>query len=270
MRIMSLFLAATVGLTAVPALSHEFWISPQTYTVPAGGQLIADIRVGQFFEGSAYSFIPQRFTRFDLVMGDTVTPVDGRVGDRPALKMDAPADGLVTVVHQTGDSTLTWDDPALFDQFVRHKDFPWVLDINKERGIPETGFSERYSRYGKSLIAVGNGEGADREVGMETEIVALANPYTDELPDGLPVLVLYQGKPRADTQVEVFTKTSHGEVEDLFYRTDAEGKAMIPVKPGVEYLVDAVVMRELQQKVLKDPVWESLWASLTFRMPEAQ
>ena len=268
MRLSPLVLSAALVCAALPALAHEFWISPQTYTVPAGGQLVADIRVGQSFAGPAYAFIPQRFERFDLVMGDKVIPVEGRIGDRPALNMTAPAEGLVSVVHQTGDNLITWDKSGMFESFVEHKDFAWALDENKQRGIPETGFAERYSRYGKSLIAVGSGAGQDREVGLETEIVALANPYTDDISGGLPVLVLYQGEPRADTQVEVFAKAADGTVEDIFYRTDAKGEAVIPVSPGFEYLVDAVVIRPLKQKVQTDPVWETLWASLTFKAPE--
>ena len=268
MRLPLILLSAAFFVTAMPAMSHEFWISPQTYTIASGGQLVADLRVGQNFAGSAYAFIPQRFARFDLVQDGKVVPVEGRVGDRPALAMEAISDGLVTVVHQTGNSLLTWDEAKKFEEFVKHKDFPWVLEENKTRGIPEAGFSERYSRYGKSLIAVGEGKGSDSEVGLLTEIVALANPYTDDISDGFPVRVLYEGKPRADTQVEVFAKAADDTVEDLFYRTDDKGEVTIPVKPGVEYLVDAVVIRPLQQRVRKDPVWETLWASLTFKVPE--
>jgi len=257
-----------MSFAALPASSHEFWISPESYSVPPGGQLVADIRVGQSFKGSAYPYIPQQFKRFDLVMGDKVVPVEGLTGDRPALGMMAPAEGLVTVVHQTGDSNLTYSDASKFETFVTHKDFAWALEANIERGIPETGFGERYSRYGKSLIAVGNGAGMDREVGMETEIVALANPYTDDLAEGMPVRVLYQGAPRADTQVEVFARAPDGTVTDSLHRTDADGVARIPVEAGVEYLIDSVVMRPLEQKVRTDPVWESLWASLTFKVPQ--
>lgn len=268
MRLSSFIVLAAMSFAALPASSHEFWISPKSYTVPAGGQLLADIRVGQSFEGPAYPFIPQRFKRFDLVMGDAVVPVEGLTGDRPALGMAAPGVGLVTVVHQTSDSNLTYTDASKFEDFVTHKDFAWALDANKERGIPETGFRERYSRYGKSLIAVGDGAGNDREVGLETEIVALANPYNDDLSGGMPVRVLYQGTPRADTQVEVFSRAPDGTVTDSFHRTDAKGVAVIPVEAGFEYLVDSVVMRPLEQVNETDPVWESLWASLTFKTPE--
>ena len=266
MRYLPFFLFVILS-TALPAAAHEFWISPKDYTVAPGGQVEADIRVGQNFKGGAYSFVPDKIVRFDLVQGDTVTPVTGVVGDRPALSMVAPDEGLVVVVHQTTDYILTYSEAEKFVNFVTHKNFAGVLDEHKARGLPETGFRERYSRFGKSLIAVGAGEGADRAVGMETEIVALANPYTDDLSAGFPVQVLYQGAVRPSVQVELFEKAGDGVVAVTQYTTDADGRVTFPVVPGREYLVDSVVMRALVPTEEKGPVWESLWASLTFRVP---
>jgi uncharacterized GH25 family protein len=269
MRILPFYLSAMLAV-AVPATAHEFWISPEDYTVTTSDQLLADIRVGQNFKGNAYSFIPKNIVRFDLVIEGKVVPVEGRMGDRPALNIMAPSEGLITVVHQTSESFLNYSEAVKFANFVAHKDFTEVLQEHKARGLPEVGFRERYSRFAKSLIAVGHGEGADRNVGLLTEIVALANPYVDDVSAGFPVLVLYQDSPRTDTQVELFDKAPDGKVTVTKLRTDDAGKAMIPVESGHEYLVDAVVMRALEPEAENDPVWESLWASLTFKMPEAE
>lgn len=228
---------------------------------------MADLRVGQMFSGAAYAYIPATFERFELVQGERVVAVSGRAGDLPALTMPAPAEGLWVIVHQTGNSVLTWNEWEKFESFLRHKDAVWVLDEHRARGLPETGFRERYSRYAKSLVAVGHGRGADRPVGLLTEIVALANPYTDDLAQGLPVRVLYEGRPRANAQVEIFARAPDGTVSDSFTRTDAEGVAVIPVAPGTEYLIDAVVLRPVAEEGPRAAVWESLWASLTFRVP---
>ncbi|MDU8910441.1 DUF4198 domain-containing protein [Aestuariicoccus sp. MJ-SS9] len=260
--------AALVLAGAIPALAHEFWIEPENYEVAADAPLTAALRVGENMKGSAYAYVPPNFRRFDLVMGDMVVPVEGRAGDRPALNMAAPAEGLAVVVHQTRDYLLTYRDWAKFENFTTHKDFAWAMARHDERGLPRTDFREQYSRYGKALIAVGTGAGADREVGLLTEIVAEANPYTDDLSGGFPVQVLYEGAPRADTQIELFEKAPDGTVEATLHRTDAEGRAVLPVKPGHEYLVDSVVMREMEPASDTDPVWESLWASLTFKVPE--
>ncbi len=252
---------------ALPASAHEFWIEPTAYAVPEGGDLVANIRVGEDFEGAAYSYIPPNFTRFDIVMGDAVNAVEGRPGDRPALQMPAPEAGLAIVVHQTKAYNLVYDSFEKFENFVTHKDAAWALARFTERGLDPENVRESYTRYGKSLMAVGDGAGADREVGLLTEIVALANPYTEALTDGLPVRVLYEGAPRAQAQVELFARAPDGSVTVSLHETDAEGIAVLPAEAGVEYLADAVVIRELEAALETDPTWESLWASLTYKIP---
>ena len=159
-------------------------------------------------------------------------------------------------------------DPQKFLNFVAHKDFPGLPQAHEDRGLPPKGFQESYRRFVKSLIAVDGGTGADRVVGLETEIVALLNPYTDDLSDGMPVRVLYQNAPKANAQVEVFDRAPGGNVSVAIYTTDAEGRAVIAVQPGHEYLVDSVVLRSTGNDDFNaGPVWESLWAPLTFAVP---
>lgn len=254
-------------LTAAPLAAHEFWISPQAYTIDVQDQLVADLRVGENFKGGASPYLPNRFVRFDLIHDNTIVPVAGRIGDRPALDNVAPGEGLVVIVHQTTNSFLTYRTMEKFENFVRHKDFAWALDAHTDRGLPDSGFREIYSRHGKSLIAVGDGAGADTEVGLVVEILALANPYTDDLSAGMPVRVLYGGAPRGNAQVELFAKGPDETVSVSLHRTDDAGEVFIPVEPGFEYLVDSVVMRPVSSTQDTDPVWESLWASLTFTVP---
>ncbi|MGB1209086.1 MAG: DUF4198 domain-containing protein [Paracoccaceae bacterium] len=255
----------TFGVAA--ARAHEFFIDAEPFVVPSGGVLTASLRVGEDFEGAAQAYLPPNFRRFDVVMGGQVVPVAGRAGDRPALNMPAPRDGLAVVVHVTRDYRLTYTNWSKFERFVTHKDAVWVLQAHQDRELNTDRVVERYSRYGKSLIAVGDGGGADASVGLLTEIVAEANPYTDPGLSVMPVKVLYQGQPRKDAQVEIFAKTAEGLVTVSTVRTDDTGRAQVPVVAGSRYLLDAVVLRPLAVDSLKDPTWESLWASLTFAVP---
>ena len=51
-------------------------------------------------------------------------------------------------------------------------------------------------------------------------------------------------------------------------RTDADGRALVPVTPGSEYLLDTVVMQPAPEpQAASDPLWLSYWASLTFQVP---
>ncbi len=263
----SLLLVMSV-LFALPLKAHEFWISPEKYMISPGDQLRAALRVGQEFEGSEYAYVPRNFRRFDLVQGGSWVPVEGRVGDRPALSSEIAAPGLVIVVHETSDSTLTYNDWQKFVNFVTHKAAEWVLAEHQSRGLPDKGFRERYSRYAKSLIAVGDGAGEDRAVGLLTEIVAEANPYTDDVSGGMPVRILYQDAPRDGAQLEVFEKAFDGTVSIVTYTADGDGRVIVPVKKGHWYLLDSVVLRALEPETENGPVWESLWAALTFQVPE--
>lgn len=255
-------------LTGAPVTAHEFWIDPAAFQIDSGENLVADLRVGQNFSGSAYSYIPNNFKQFYVAIGDATFPVEGRMGDRPALNMPAPATGLAVVVHQTTVNKLNYSEWEKFQNFVKHKAFDGLPQAHLDRGLPQAGFQESYDRYAKSLIAVGEGRGMDRAVGLETEIVALANPYTDDLGDGLPVKVLYQGAPRANAQVEIFDRPPQGDVVVTTTRTDDSGVATIPVQAGHTYLLDAVVLRDTGTDVPETgPVWHSLWAALTFAVP---
>ncbi len=257
-------------LLAPPAFAHEFWIDPLDFAPPPDAPVRAEIRVGQNFVGAGYSFNPQQFRRFDIVTADGVVPVEGRAGDRPALDMALPEPGLAILVHQTTDTRLRYTEWEKFVTFCTHKDFRWVLERHEARGLPRSDFRELYSRHAKALVAAGgDGAGQDRVVGLTVEIVALANPYTDDLSDGLPVQVVYQGQVRADVQVELFARDPDGEVSVSLHRTGPDGIARLPVVAGHSYLADHVVMRELDPgDDPAAPVWESLWASLTFAVPE--
>lgn len=269
MKILSaLSLVLSLATTSV-ALGHEFWLSPDDYSIAPDQNIVANLRVGQNFDGAPFSYIPSNFVRFEMINGDTVIEVKGRIGDRPALDMPVPNPGLWIVVHETSDSKLTYKEWAKFTDFVEHKDFPDTLMSHAERGLPQTDFRESYRRFVKSLIAVGGGVGTDRVVGMRTEFIAQANPYTDDTSNGLPVLVLFEGAPRTDVQVEIFERSPTGEVAVTTTRTDTNGIALIPVRRGHEYNLDAVVMLPLlAADPLLDPSWMSLWAGLTFSVPE--
>ena len=257
-----------LALWAVPAAAHEFWIDPQAHRVAPGAPLVADLRVGEMFDGPAYAYLPPTFERFDIVMGGAALPVQGRPGDRPALDMAVPWQGLAVVVHVTTDMTLVYDGWDRFAAFAVEKDATWALARHDARGLPRDAVRERYSRHAKALVAVGDGAGADRELGLAVELVALANPYVDDVARGLHVMALAAGAPRADAQVTLFARAPDGTVTRTHHRTDAQGRAVLPVAPGHAYLADHVVLREIAPDGPDGSAWESLWASLTFAVPE--
>lgn len=253
-------------LLAGSAIAHEFWIEPSQYQVEKNSVLEAYLRNGENFSGSPTVYLSGETTRFDVVTGDRTDPVVARQGDNPALKMQSPQAGLNIVVHQSSASTLAYTKWEKFQRFADHKDFPDILARHRERSLSESYFKEAYTRYSKSLIAVGNGAGSDRKTGLEIELVALQNPYTDDTTTGVKVIAYYQNKIHPNAQIELFEKSPEDEVEVTLHRTDDKGIVVLPVRPSHRYLVDTVVLREPSKELAKQKgvVWETLWASLTF------
>ena len=248
--------------------AHEFWIEPTQYRIEPESMIEAFLRNGENFAGSTESYHKGSTNRFELVSEGKIETITPRIGDDPALAVTAKQNGLHVVVHQSPISTLNYSKWEKFQRFADHKDFKNILARHKARGLSEQHFKEAYSRYSKSLVAVGDGSGNDQQTGLEIELVALRNPYTSDLTDGLKVAGYYQGKPRPDAQIELFEKSPDGEVTINLYRTDERGEVVIPVKSEHSYLVDMVVLREPSKSLAeeKNVVWETLWASLTFEV----
>ncbi|PHP29065.1 DUF4198 domain-containing protein [Limimaricola cinnabarinus] len=266
MRVMTVCLA----LLSTPVAAHEFWIEPLEWQIAADDMVRAELVNGDRFEGIRYAFLPQRFESFTLHANGAQRPVEGRLGARPALEMPAPAEGLLVAAYVSEPSVLTYDDRAVFDRFVDHKDLGAVAEDHAARGLPEVGFKEAFTRYSKALIGVGDAEGSDTRLGLATELVALDNPYTGALAEGLRVRLFMGDAPRAKAQVELFARDAEGAVELTLHRTDAEGVAVLPVEAGHDYLASAVVLREPSATLAEETgaVWESLWAALSFAVPD--
>ena len=232
-----------------------------------GETIVAAIRVGDDFSGASYSWFPRSIERAEAIQGGQATPIKGRIGDRPAISHPALGDGLAILVHETDDSTVRYSDWGKFQRFTDRKGFPEAQARHVERGGTEASVVEDYRRYAKSLVAVGSGAGADMAVGLDVEIVALANPY--EGAAEIPVRVLDRGEPAAGKRVEVFERAPSGEIEISVLTTDDDGVASIPVRPGHEYQVDSVFIDELDPPSGTGATWRTLWANLTFMVPEA-
>ncbi|AHM03624.1 hypothetical protein roselon_01234 [Roseibacterium elongatum DSM 19469] len=245
--------------------AHELWIDPASYRVAPGGTAAAQLRVGTEFRGVPQAYIPRRTVRIDVVSGGVPLPVDARIGDMPAFSIDEMPEGLAILVYETTAFDLTWGTWEQFVRFVDQKDLGDAAAMQAARGLDRIDVQEHYLRFAKSLIAVGNGTGADRVMGMRTELVALANPYTDDLSAGMPVQLWLDGVVRADAQIELFREAPDGAIDITLHRTDADGIAILPVESGHQYLVDSVAIEPMDPAAGAE--WRTLWASLTFEVP---
>ena len=254
--------------SAASVHAHEFWFLPEDFTVEAGAQVRANLRIGSHMVGPDLPYMPGHLPRFEVHLGDVVTPILARIGDMPAVNQAVPGTGLAVLVGETSDLLVTYAAIDKFRSFAEHKAMPQIVDQHKARGLPETDFSETFRRYAKSLVAIGDGAGSDRPIGLRIEIVALTNPYTDDMTKGMRLQVLMDGKPRTAAQLLLLATAADGTVTETPYVTDANGEITVAAQPGVTYLADSVDIFALPNNdSAAGPVWHSDWASLTYAVP---
>jgi len=257
-------------LSALPATAHELWIEPLAFQIQLDSKFEAHIVNGQEFNGMRLAYIPRRFENFVVVNDAGIQAIDGRIGDVPAVQADALPEGLNVLAYKSRVATVEYETYDKFQSFVDHKSLGITQEDHEARGLPLENFFEAYWRYSKSLVAVGDGAGADRRLGLETEIVALENPYADEIGDTLDVQLFYLEQPVADYQIEIFERDMEGAVTIQTVQTNDEGIASIPVRAAHDYMLDAVILREPSAELAEktQTVWETLWANMTFTVPE--
>ena len=253
---------------AHPVAAHEFWLDAQEYTLDVGQELLVDIRVGQDFKGNKYIFNPKQFYDFSVTDLNGKVPIEGRIGDMPAVAMVPENQGLQVLNHISTAQLLTYEDDGKFESFILDKGMDWVLEEHVARGLPAFGFGEGYSRFAKSLIAVGSGAGRDVRTGMPFELVAQQNPYTEDISDGLPVRLFWGANTISGIQIDIFRRPAGGgEIVKTIVVTDDTGLAIIPIIRGDVYMLNATHMIKPSDDDIErtTAVWHSLWASLTFK-----
>ena len=264
-QILVLLIALSVSSIAY---GHEFWIEAKDWRVEPGDEMQLSLRVGTEFKGLEQIYFPKKINRFEWVGPKDSAAFDGRLGDVPAGVMRPEQEGLYIIRHETKADLVNYESLEKFERFVVKKGFPKAVTRHRQRLLPTAGFCETYRRFGKSLVAVGHGEGEDQRLGMEVEITALDNPF--HLQDDSMRLQLHRdSSPWSGAWVTIFARlVGDTSVTIDQTATDDEGLITVQVLPGYQYLIDAVSLEEVDpDEQANGAVWASRWASLTFAVP---
>lgn len=252
------------------SIAHEMWIEPVNYKVKVGENIYAHEKVGENFKGNTYAYLKTSYKNLNISVGDTTRTVKSRLGDIPAIKEKTDEQGLHILTAMTTGSKINYESWAKFESFIKSKGLDWVLDKHKEKGHPEKNFSERFQRFPKSLVKVGDGKGNDRAFGLTIEWIAESNPYTTEA--DIPLRLMWRGKPYVNAHVDIFNRVKSGDTTFKVLKstsyTDSQGRVTIPRAKGGEFLINAVQILESldSKKESESVVWETYWASLTYQL----
>lgn len=257
-----------LACTASGVRAHEFWIEPEAARLDAGGEVVADLKVGQMMEGRSYPFLSHKIVSYTVTDRSGTRSIEGDEGDIPSLTYQADEDGLQILAYHAVAERVTFDEFQTFSEYLEEEGHSAALARHEARGLPEAGFTETYTRNAKALVQVGPADPDDKDeaVGLPFELVALDNPYALDEPR-ISVQLLSQSDPAADVQVAIFQRTGPETVTRRTVRTGADGVAEIDLTGGGRFLLSALHLEETPPET--GAVWHSTWASLVFELPIA-
>jgi uncharacterized GH25 family protein len=228
------------------AYAHDFWIEPSTFRPAAGARLAVALRVGEQWKGEPVPRRPSRIESFVLRSSSGARDIPGLTDRDPA--------GIITV-EEAGISTISYRGNFAQLELSREK-FLAYLNEEGATGLPvgDGVQRERYRRFSKSLVRVGDARGIPQPLNERFELVVLDDPWSDA---PLRLRAVFDAKPVPD--LAVFALSRDG--ARLQGRTDKDGVVSFALKNGV-WLLKATRITAAPKDSGVD--WESNWASLTF------
>jgi uncharacterized GH25 family protein len=270
-KLVRLTLLAGMVALAQPATAHDFWIEPGSHTPALGEAVSVRLRVGEHFRGDPVPRpAPQGLHRFVLAdtRGGPAASVPGRPGAEPAGQVRLPQPGRYVIGHHG--KPIAIELPAeVFNPYLKEEGLDAVIQARAARGQTDTPGREIYSRHAKSLLKVGraadsDGAPPDRVLGFVLELVVEAWPLASS-GSALLVRLLLDGQPLAGALVMALRHDAPS--RRLEQRSDADGRVQLALDGAGPWLVKAVHMRAAPADSGAD--WESLWASLTLQVADA-
>lgn len=259
MRILFGWLAVAGGL-----LAHDLYLMPETFTPGGAGPLRVVFQNGDDFPEGGAPVQPGRLRNARLVSRVGAAAFEQITAEekRTVARVRLPAAGIGILTASTVPNFIELE-AAKFTEYLTHENLTETIAWRAAHGEATKAGRERYSKYVKSLIRVGAGDGFYKErMGLTIEIVPEADPYAVRPGGELPVLVLFRGKPAGDVAVEsAWLEAGQAKMETIG-RTGKDGRIRIPVKAAGPHRLHAIVMERCAEPKAAD--WESFWASLTF------
>ncbi len=237
-------------LAAVPALAHDFWIEPSSYS-PQPGELVSlRLRVGNAFIGDPVPRDPVLIERFISRNGKREDPVVGMSGRDPAGMLRTGAAGCSVVFYESRPSPATLP-PERFAQYIREEGLETQI-----ASAPTVPVIDRFSRSAVTVLRQPGQPCADitKSSTLTLQIVPSIDPATSAT---VPVRLLYHSKPLAKTTIIAIDRRNPRAEQRVV--TDAKGGATLHLDSPGPWLIKAVRLEKQP-----DASYRSFWASLTF------
>lgn len=264
MKINLLFAIVFAFLFAANTFAHEYWLEPEKFNLAPGEKTVVHLYVGDGLlkEREEREFQLAKTTTFNVFSIDKTLDLKTSLveGATPIYNFSADKSGNYLLAMERNWSYIKLDAQK-FEDYLREDGMEYIIGEREKLGERQKVGRERYSRFLKSLLQVGERRDATykKQLGLKLEITPLENPYAKQVGDRLQFQVLFNGKPLANRVVFADNRSSPTQK----MKTDKNGKVTIKLARGGLWLVRLVNMQHCAADC-GEADWESFWSAITF------
>jgi hypothetical protein len=255
-----LILAAAIGLAAT---THDFFLLPEFFFMHKGDKLNLHLLSGdQFVKDAEVAYQPAKTTRFMLYSGSKKIDLIKAAKDSamPVLSYEMVSPGQ-SLIEMTRGYEFSFTSRDAYAEFLNNQGLNKMAE--KVKGGSQFRIKEKYTRYLKTLVSVDNQDGNafEKILNEDFEIILKQNPYKKKYGDDMVALLKFKGKPAPAAAMELYIKTTTGNVYTQNLTTSNDGEVTFNLSREGVYLLRAV---RIEPTTDKDADYESWWASFTF------
>jgi len=262
MRLISLFVISVFFCSS--CLAHEYWFEPASFFLKSGEKTPVHLYVGDGLikDREERTYQPEKTVTFKLFsIADVVdlkpTSVSGAM---PVYEFQSANAGSHLIAMERNWSYIKLEAQK-FEDYLREDGMEHVITARKILGESQKEGRERYSRFIKSLLLVGDKPDSTfkKTLGWKMEIVPLDDPYRNKVGGKLRFQILFDGKPLANRTV--FADNRDAPTQTM--KTDKTGTVRMSITHRGMWIVRLVDMKRCVTDCT-DADWESYWAAYTF------
>jgi len=261
---------ALLFVLSSPGFAHDLWILPGKYRLTAGEVTRIFVNNGDVFPESLTLLGEHRLSEVLSKSSTGELPVAEFRVDGKSLTFDfhAAAPGSHVILLGTRPRTVRMKGED-FEDYLAEEGLTAIAATRKELGQTSEPAVERYAKWAKAIVDVGDEPGSENvwgeASGQPFEIVPLDHPNRVRPGGALRLRVLFDGEALAG--VGVTAARASGPAKEISSSTDEGGEVALTVTAPGRWYVRAIHMVRLEG----DPEvsWQSYWATLSFEVQSA-
>lgn len=247
------------------AAAHDLYLMPESFRVSGQQPVPIGIHNGDGFPDSVSAPRLQRLQDAKAHTSKGVIPLQDLKIDGKRAVATLPVTGsghvLITIVNSANTESMKGGE---FLEYLEEEGLTNAIEWRSSHGEADKTASERYTKFSKTIVVVGQGDGAfSKPTGLPIEFIPESDPFQVKAGGSLPVKVLFKGAPAANLMV-IAASTANTKPHPIG-RTGADGRILVPIDASGKWRLHTILMERMADTTVAE--WESFWATLTFETP---